>query len=407
MHIEVVAIGSELLVGSTINTNAADIGRALFQAGYRVDRQSTLPDEAAALKAGLEECLQRSRLVICTGGLGPTCDDITRQTAAALFNSPFRFDAAIAAELKKRYGNALISLEDQATVPVKAAILPNAVGTAPGLVFESPTATLVLMPGIPREMRVMLHEQLIPHLKTHFAPPVPKACRAAHFFSLSESAVDPLIRQLHERFPAVDFGIYPSYGIMSIYATVDQDKSTQLQALEELSAHFAAHHFESPTGKVEEAVWQLFTQKGWTLSTAESCTGGGIAARLTQVPGASAYFLGGIVSYDNALKKKLLNVPESQLTAHGAVSEEVVSAMAQGAIAATGSDVAIAVSGVAGPSGGTAEKPVGTVWLAIAKKGQPPHAWKLQARGNRGMIIEWSINTALGKLLHYCSSLNP
>lgn len=406
MNVEVIAIGNEILTGTTVNTNAAEIGQALFKEGYRVTRQTSLPDDPASLKQGLREAIERSQLVICTGGLGPTCDDLTRDAAAQLFDSEFYYDEGLAEDLKRRYGNLLISLEHQATVPTKAVVLKNAVGSASGLVFRSEQATLVLMPGIPREMRVMLADQLIPYLKEHFPQSHQFVSRALHFFQLSESSVDPLLRELQQRYPEIEFGIYPAHGTISIYASVrcvDEKAGERLlaPALEALSTHFSKHLFDSPSGSIEEAIYRLFTQNKWTLSTAESCTGGRIAARLTRTPGASEYFLGSIVSYSNLLKQNLLGVPEELIQAKGAVSEEVVIAMASGILEKTQSDYSIAVSGIAGPTGGTPEKPVGTIWAAIGKKGTQPVAWRFQARGTRDMIIEWSVNVVLGKLIEF------
>lgn len=411
MNIEIVAIGNEILTGATVNTNAAEIGQALFKAGYRVQRHTSIPDNPVMLRRGLIEAIERGGLVIATGGLGPTCDDVTRQAAAEIFNSDFYYDEAIADELKVRYGDLSIGLKDQATVPSKAIVLKNPVGTASGLVFSSSTATLILMPGVPREMRVMLEEQVLPYLKSHFLKDHRYVSRAVHFFKLNETSVDPLLRELQVRFPSVEFGIYPSHGILSVYATVHTSDEAEgmhvlAPALEEIASRFRGHLFEAHSGKIEEAIRHMFVQNRWTLSVAESCTGGQVSARLTQVPGASEYFLGGIVSYSNSLKQSLLGVPEKLIRDKGAVSEEVVMAMAKGAIGATGSDFSIAISGVAGPSGGTPEKPIGTVWMAVVKKGMHPYAVKFQAKGTRDIIIEWSANTLFGELITYCRKID-
>lgn len=411
MEIEVVAIGNEILAGITVNTNAAEIGHALFKEDYRVGRQTTLPDDFASLKQGLEESLQRNRVVITTGGLGPTCDDITRQVAAELFDSEFRYDEDVAQELKRRYGNYQISLENQATVPSKAILLKNEVGTAPGMVFSSSKSTLIMMPGIPREMRPMLANEAIPYILKHFPLEQRSVSRCVHFFGLSESAVDPELRLLQKKYPEVEFGIYPA-GTLSIYASVKtSDEETGLAylkpILKELTTHFSRHHYESLSGKIEEAVHNLFIKKGWTLSIAESCTGGSIASRLTKIPGASQYFLGSIVAYSNELKQKVLGVPEELIRIKGAVSEEVVAAMATGAISLTNSDYSIAVSGIAGPSGGTEQKPVGTVWIAIAKKEHTPHVRKFQMLGPREWIIERSVIAILGELLESSQGFQP
>lgn len=407
ISIEVVAIGNELLKGLIVNTNAAEIGKSLFAAGYLCQRHSVLPDAKQLLKQGLSECLQRNDIVLTTGGLGPTCDDTTRQAAAELFNSDFVLDESIAADLKKRYGDLPISLQDQATVPTKAAVIRNPLGTAPGLIFNDGKKILILMPGVPPEMRAMLKDQVIPYLLKNHPPASSLASASAYFFLLSESAVDPAIRSLEKRFPDVEFGIYPSQGTLTVTATIDTNRvknglSIVKNAIDELKNGFAKNTFTSTSGSIEEAIQDLFIQNKWTLSVAESCTGGAIAAKLTKIPGSSNYFLGGIISYSNGLKESLLKVPSDTLKSKGAVSEETVAAMAIGALNATGSTFSIAITGIAGPAGGTPEKPVGTVWIAIAKQGHPPYCRILHARGNREMNIERSVNAALAELLIYC-----
>ncbi len=409
LTIEIVAIGNEILKGITLNTNATEISKALFDAGYAPCRHTALPDDPMSLKSGLQECLKRSRIVIATGGLGPTCDDTTRQAAAALFGSSFHLDEQVAKSLAQRYGAAIISLENQATVPSKATVLENTVGTAPGLAFHTETSTLILMPGVPREMRAMLHSQTIPFLQKHFPHKQHHISQKLHFFDLSESAVDPILRRLQSDFPEIEFGIYPSHGILTVVATIkaaakDAPAPRLDAAAQLLLQHFAAKNFKAPSGKLEEAVQELFIRRGWTLSLAESCTGGSVAAKLVQLPGASAYFLGGIVAYSYAFKTGLLEVPNELLLEKGAVSEETVVAMVSGLLARTGSDFGIAISGIAGPDGGTKDKPVGTVWIAVAGKGQIPQTHRLLAYGNRDMIIERSVNAALSELLLYCKS---
>jgi len=408
-NIEIVAIGNEILKGNINNTNATEISQALFLAGYPTSRHSVLPDDAVELKAALGESLKRSRIVISTGGLGPTCDDITRQIAAELFDSDFHLDEKLLQTLKQRYGNLPASLENQATVPTKAIILNNEYGTAPGLVFHNSENTLILMPGVPREMRALLHQKVIPFIQKHY-PNTRYVTRTLHFFGLSESSVDPHLRDLQKKLPDIDIGIYPTHGTVKVQFTLDATKNSAAQsqldeACQSLAKAFASNHFEAASGKLEEAVHQRFIEKNWTLSLAESCTGGGIAARLTKLPGASKYFLGGIVSYSNALKEQLLNVPQSTLSTYGAVSQEAALEMVKGILDKTQSEFGIAITGIAGPDGGTPDKPVGTVWIAVARRGATPVVSKLIALGNRDMIIEFSINGALARLLQYTQNL--
>ncbi|HEV8051439.1 MAG TPA: molybdopterin-binding protein, partial [Parachlamydiaceae bacterium] len=311
-QIEIIAIGNELLKGIIVNSNAAEIASALFKNGYSCSQQFVIPDERESIKKQILDSLLRNKIVITTGGLGPTCDDITRQVAAEVYNSDFSLNAELAEELKQRYGNKQVSVEDQATVPIKASILKNPLGTAPGIVFNTELGTLILLPGVPKEMRGMLHDQVIPYLKSHFPISNPPISRSIHLFNISESAVDPSLRQLEISFPHVEFGIYPSHGLISIHATInapENESGMQLDdVMEFLKAQFTEHYYSDNSGKIEMAIQDLFIKNGWTLCTAESCSGGAIASRLTKIQGASEYYIGGCVTYSNSLKEKLLHV---------------------------------------------------------------------------------------------------
>jgi nicotinamide-nucleotide amidase len=404
MTIEIIAIGHEILAGFTVNSNAAYISQALFQAGLLVNRHSVLPDNALLLKEGLKKGLAENTLVITTGGLGPTCDDLTRKVAAELFHSDFTYNPQIAAELRRRYGDQLTSLEDQATLPEKAQLLPNPIGTASGLIFSEAGKTLILLPGVPAEMRQMFTHHALPYICKLLAATQQFYGKRLHFFNTSESAIDPLLRQLEQECPQVQFGIYPSQGILEVQLTTSAASRKEAEALLQIPFHaiatqFSAVRFETASGKIEEALQNRFVKKGFTLSAAESCTGGSFSARLTRLPGASQYFLGSLVTYCNALKMSLLGVPQKLLEEKGAVSAEVAAAMCQGLLERTGSDYGVAVSGVAGPDGGTPEKPIGTVWCAVGKRGQEPCVWKMDKGGSREMIIERSVNALIAQLL--------
>lgn len=402
MRIEIVAIGNELLGGFTVNTNAAYISQELLQAGYRVLRHTVLPDHEVPLRNGMREALARNDLVICTGGLGPTCDDITREIAADLFESAFRYDQELAAVLKKRYGN-VAALDNQAMVPIKASMIKNLLGTAPGLIFRTEQAMLILLPGVPVEMRGMMSDVLA-YLKAVAPGSKQSFCKRLHFFGLSEAIVDPFLRHLQLKYPLVELGIYPSQGMLSVNLTFEACNEAEAMSqldlpYNEIAERFSSNRFESEQGKIEEAVHHKFIRAGLTLSAAESCTGGAFSARLTSLPGSSQYFLGSLVTYSNSLKERLLGVSNSVLQEKGAVSQEAVIAMWHGVLDLTGSDYAVAASGIAGPSGGTLEKPVGTIWCAAGRRGSEPTVWQLKLLGNREMIIERTVNSLLSALL--------
>lgn len=404
MEIEIIAIGNEILSGCTINSNAAYISQELLKEGYTVTRHTVLPDDASILKKGLQEAIQRNTLVITTGGLGPTCDDISRKIAAELFDSDFHFDKTIANELKERYGKDFPTIDDQATVPTKAIVLRNLFGTAPGFIFHTETATLIMLPGVPLEMKAMFSESVKPYLKTAFKQDLKQYIEYLNFFNMFESTIDPFLLQLKTDYPEINYGIYPSHGLVGVHLSVSDESETAAQkrlspVYQFLAKKFSDFLFNAPSGRIEEAVQNRFIEQRITLSVAESCTGGSVAARLTSIPGSSQYFLGSIVAYSNRLKTDLLGVSSKLLEEKGAVNEEVVTALLKGVLEKTGSDYGAAVSGIAGPTGGTPEKPVGTVWCAVGKKGSLPFIWKLQAYGNRDMIITRSVNALLAQLL--------
>ncbi|MGA8164545.1 MAG: CinA family nicotinamide mononucleotide deamidase-related protein [Waddliaceae bacterium] len=406
MEIELVVIGDEVLAGFTVNTNAAFIAQELLKNGYSLSRQTVLQDEASSLLEGLETVLQRSDVVITTGGLGPTVDDRTREVIAKLYHVNLGFDEHIANHLEARFGKDLPTLKNQATVPENTEIFLNSVGTAPGFVMRKENSTLIVLPGVPDEMKAMLTEQAIPYLVQAFPLEERVYRKILNICEIPELAVDPFLRELKTKHPDIAIGIYPSPGLLTIRLGVAAiDEAAAMEKLEKpfaaLETRFAANCFESETGRIEEAVHHLFVENGWTLSFAESCTGGSAAGRITLLAGASDYFLGSIVAYSNVVKTEVLGVSESIIRENGAVSAETAIAMVQGALTRMGSDFALAVTGIAGPAGGSAEKPMGTVWCAVCRRGEKPHTWVIHARGNRQMVITRSVNSLLSHLLIY------
>jgi nicotinamide-nucleotide amidase len=385
MIIELISVGDEILRGAIVNTNTAFISRHLLLAGYPVARQTALPDEEKALEAGFREAFQRADLIIATGGLGPTLDDRTREVAAELFHSDFYLDQTIAEDIKRRFGKISVQVENQATVPSKAKTFPNRIGTAPGLIFSEGGKTLILMPGVPKEMEPMFLEQVLPGIQQQ-SPVKEKRNAAQLFFCLvHEGLIDPHLRALSKRYPAVEAGIYPAYGTLSVSLRSSDKK--QLEAFEkELSQQFSNYQYASKNGKIEEALQDWFIKHKKTLAFAESCTGGMLSMHTTSIPGASEYFLGGFVVYSNGMKEQLLGVSKKTLHSQGAVSEQIVLEMLEGVFKKSAADFAIAVSGIAGPSGGTEQKPVGTICAAIGERGKPPDVGTFQAFGNRQTI---------------------
>lgn len=346
MSIEIVAVGNEVIRGMVVNSNGAYLGRRLDEEGWSIARQMTLPDGREVLTKGLDEALNRSSIVITTGGLGPTLDDLTHECAAKLFSSP------------------AVSLE-------------NTVGTAPGFYFQDGKRHLFLLPGIPQEMEAMFEKEVLPRL-----PVQKKEHRLTiHFSMLRENEVDPFLREMK-----VEAGIYPSYGALSVVLR-GADLAELERGKEKLKEKFSSHYFESPSGKIEEAIQLRMIQHKKSFACAESCTGGFLAAQLTAIPGSSAYFLGSLVTYSNYLKEKLLHVSPETLSTKGAVSSETAEEMWRGVLKITDADFGAAVTGIAGPGGGTPEKPVGTVFYAIGFRDQKPKLGALHFKGSRNLVI--------------------
>ena len=346
MMIEVVSIGDELLKGRILNTNATFLCRHLQQKGYAVSRQTTLSDQPELLKKGLSEALSRSDLVISTGGLGPTLDDCTREIAAQIYHCHFYFDQTLADVLKERYQDKYHAIEDQARVPSKASLLINRVGSAPGLFFSEAGKSLILMPGVSKEMEPMFLEQVLPLLEEKWPAKEKKKIVQLHFCLIYESLLDPHLRQLSKRFPEVDVGIYPAHGTLSVLLL--SSNADQLDGFQkEIDHRFSNYIYESPSGIIQEALQSWFVKNGKKVAFAESCTGGMIASCVTSIAGASDYFLGSFIVYSDEMKEHLLGVSKQTLISHGAVSRETVSEMLQGVFRNTRADYAIAVSGIA------------------------------------------------------------
>lgn len=401
MGIEVVSIGNEILSGEAANTNAALISQELLKEGFAVDRHTVLADGEQTLKTGLQEVLSRAKVVLCTGGLDSTCDNPTCHAAANLFDVDLKYGEELAQTLSARFGTEYILLRNQAAAPVKAALIPNAAGTVPGLIFIGDTSTLILMPGALAEMKMMFMNEVLPFLiKSHLGL---RHHYIEHIYlcKIPELVVGPFLRILQAQHPRLELCLYPSGGCLltvSVKALANDAGEAAIMlapAIESMKKKFHGHIYEAASGKIEEAIQEVLVRTGKTLAVAESCTGGMIASRLTLIAGASNYFLGSVTAYSNWVKEHVLHVDSEILEQKGAVSEETVAEMALGVLKIFQSDYSIAVSGVAGPSGGTVEKPVGMVCMAICGKDLPTYVWTFNAKGARDAIIISSVNEAL------------
>lgn len=381
MRIEIINTGSELLLGRVLNTHQQWLCRQLADLGYTVDRQVAVDDTAPRILEAVREALAAADLVIVTGGLGPTSDDRTREVIAEFLGRKLREDLTVLAHVQALFATRKrhmpTSTRVQALVPEGATVLMNAHGTAPGLILEEPSPAtasnprlLVMLPGPPRELRPMFTEQVVPILKKQLPLPTPFVCRTLRTTGLGESMVEERIAGPLQSLTqaGLELGYCARVGEVDVRFTARGDKARDLVAEGERIARGLLGElvFAVDDELLEAVVIGLLAERKQTLALAESCTGGFISHRLTNVPGASAVLLAGLVTYSNEAKQQFLGVRPETLAAHGAVSEAVAREMAEGARVRTGAAYAIAVTGIAGPSGGTEEKPVGTVWLALA-----------------------------------------
>lgn len=385
MRGEVLAIGDELIHGALLDTNSKFLAGQLEALGVVVQRFTVVSDDPAQLRAAIADCCARADVVVATGGLGPTLDDRTRDAVAELCGGPLVFDAAswqqTQAWLVSRGRPVPDSNRRQAMLPPGAIALPNPVGTAPGFAVTIGRARFFAMPGVPREMHVMLQDHVLPAIQ---AMPglTPIAQAWLRVLGPSEAALGERIEAfMHpRREPAV--GITASGGLLTIRivargATRAAAEAACEATAAELRPRLGSWLFAEGTGELPQLVLDHLRRAGQTLAVAESCTGGLIAARLTDVAGSSDVLKGGVVAYANEVKQGLLEVPAELLAAHGAVSEPVAAAMAQNLRRLAGSDLAVATTGIAGPGGGSADKPVGTVCFAIAG-GNGTRAWTVR-----------------------------
>lgn len=375
MQAEIITIGDELLIGQVIDTNSAWLGSTLGNDGIKVIQITSIQDNALQIVRAVNDALSRADIVLMTGGLGPTKDDITKKTLAEMFGMKLVRDEQVYAMVGKQLalrGIAFTELnQGQALVPDGCTVLPNRNGTAPGMWFERNGKVLISMPGVPFEMKALAKEEVLPRLRKHFALDA-NVHRTIITFGLAESILADMIAPWEEALPPyLHLAYLPSALCIRLRLSAyeidrqeaEQEIDNQLQKLAKLIPHYIVGSEED---SLESVTGQLLRDRGETLATAESCTGGNIAHRFTAMPGASDYFMGGVVAYSNEVKMALLGVDPESLNQYGAVSQSVAEQMAEGVRRATGATYGISTTGIAGPTGGTPDKPVGTVWMAVA-----------------------------------------
>ncbi|MBU0764225.1 MAG: competence/damage-inducible protein A, partial [Bacteroidetes bacterium] len=376
MKTEIITIGEEILIGQVVDTNSAFIGEKLNLAGIRVNRITSVTDECEGIMQALHEANERADLVLITGGLGPTKDDITKPVFCDYFSTRLVFNDRAFENIKKIFRNRNFEMNElnrrQAEVPENCTVIPNHEGTASGMWFEKDGTIFISMPGVPFEMETMIVREIIPRLKSRFQLPV-----IAQKTVNTQGAYEGLLAETLEEWErglaeqGISLAYLPSPGIIRLRLTATGTDSLALEQridneIEKLEHIIPGKIFGFNDDTLHSVIGRLLTEQEKTLAVAESCTGGHIGHLVTSVPGSSGYFKGGIIAYSNEAKENLLGVSTAKLGQFGAVSREVVEEMASGVRKMFDADYAIATSGIAGPSGGTDVKPVGLTWIAVA-----------------------------------------
>ena len=402
LNAEIIAIGSEMLTPFRVDTNSLWLTERLNSLGIDVKLKTVVGDDESRLEEAIRDALRRSEIIISTGGLGPTEDDITRKIFARVLKRHLVLNDEILERLRTRFARRNMPMPEinsrQALVMEGAEILANRNGTAPGMMIQEGKCTVVMLPGPPREMRPMFDEAIAPVLKERVGDLVILR-RKFSIFGLTESRTDELAAPVYLKFKNPVTTILFKDGQIELHLTAQARKSADAEKLlDELGGQLdevlGDYIFSRRDETLEEVVGDLLRARGYTISTAESCTGGLVAGKITEVPGSSDYFLEGVVSYSNESKIRILGVPEAMIIEHGAVSEPVAKAMAEGVRKLANSTYGIGITGIAGPGGGTEEKPVGLVYIALADDSQTT-VRKLIFPGDRQFIRTLAVNSAL------------
>ncbi len=372
---EIITVGDELLIGQTVDTNSAWMGMQLSMRGIRVNRITSVSDRREEIIAALDEALGRVPLVLMTGGLGPTSDDITKETLAEYFGTRLVLNQEVLEEVTARITRRNLEMNEnnrrQAMVPESCRVLANHAGTAPAMLFEKNGKLIVSMPGVPSEMKHIMQEHVLPMVAAMSGSRT-IIHRNIMTFGTFEAKLAERLEKFEKELPAiVRLAYLPAQGIIKLRLTGTGDDREMVQRTEEeqvrkLYSIIPDVIYGEDEVTLEETVGKLLLDNNMTVSTAESCTGGRIASMITSVPGSSAWYRGSVVAYDNSIKTRILGVDPAVISRFGAVSEETVRAMAEGMRSLASTDYAVAVTGIAGPTGGTPEKPVGTVWIAVS-----------------------------------------
>lgn len=404
MTIHIITIGDELLIGQVIDTNSAKMAQMLQTIGGQVTGRTTIGDDREVMLETLKMATEKADVVLVTGGLGPTKDDITKKVLAEFYGVGFVFHQETSDwidKIFKRFGRTVPEgIREQCFMPQNAEILRNKRGTAPGMYFDENDKVLVSMPGVPHEMEYIMQNGVLPKLMERF-PSAPFAHRTMLTVGEGESRIAEMIKDFEDNLPPhIKLAYLPGISRVRLRLTASHEDEDFVNAV--LDEEFKRLKALLPEKLIvadeditlEKALGQLLQEKGLSLSTAESCTGGYVAHLITSVPGSSAYYMGSVLSYSNEIKVNQLGVKEETLKSHGAVSEQTVVEMVKGAVGLLKTDIAVATSGIAGPGGGTEEKPVGTIWVAVGNQ-STVKTIKLSLGKDRTRNIQYTATRAL------------
>lgn len=407
MNVSIIVIGDELLIGQVTDTNSGFLARTMRPAGWTVVDVDVVPDDNERIRRAVAEALDRADVVLTTGGLGPTKDDITKQALMDVFGGQLYRDEAVEANVREVVGKRGIRLNsltaDQALVPTSCRVIQNRLGTAPIMVFERDGKTLVAMPGVPFETRGMFTSEVFPMLMKRYAPDVALRSDVVQAVDITESDLAIRLSSWEESLPPfLHLAYLPQPGLIRLRLDGSHTDRAVLDAemdrrRAELIGLVGDNLFAEKDITPAAYLVELLGERGLKVATAESCTGGSVSAAITSVPGASAVMQGAVVSYSNDVKTGVLGVDPAAIAAEGAVSAPVVEQMAAGVARLCGADCAIAISGVAGPGGGTPDKPVGTVWICILTPAATV-AWCSHFPGDRARVVDRAVMTSLVRL---------
>jgi nicotinamide-nucleotide amidase len=409
MAAEIICVGTELLLGDILNSNSQYLAKELAALAVPHFYQTVVGDNVDRIHQAIEIACARSSILIFTGGLGPTPDDLTTESISSYFQTPLIEHPEVVADIEHKYAQRgrkmTASNRKQARQPVGADILPNSLGTAPGMIWQPHAGiTIFTFPGVPREMYRMWRDTAVPFLKTQGYGQNTIYSRSLRFFGIAESA---LAEKVNHLFDSTNPTVAPYAGMgqvrlrISACAANETEANALIEPIDrEIKQIAGENYFGSDEDTLASVVGQLLIAKGQTLAVAESCTGGGLGQMLTEIPGSSSYFMGGIISYANQVKIDLLGVNEADLAREGAVSETVACQMAAGVKAKLGTDWGVSITGVAGPGGGTETKPVGLVYIGIARPNGEVEGLKYQLgiQQERGLIRQMSVAQSLDLL---------